>query len=50
MKMPTRKEILEILETKLASDYPDESVESGENWEIIAEIFFKAGFEAAKAE
>lgn len=50
MNIPTRKQMTEILEQKLASDYPEESVESGENWELIAEIFYKIGFEAANAE
>lgn len=47
MNIPTREQMTEILEAKLASEYPDESVENVENWELIAEIFFKAGYEAA---
>ena len=38
----------QILREKLASDYPDEAIELGENWELIAEIFYKLGYEAAK--
>ena len=39
----------EILSDKLAREHPGWSVECGENWELIAEIFFKVGFEAASA-
>ena len=49
VNIPTHEQMTEILGSKLASDYPDECVENGENWELIAEIFYKAGFEAAKA-
>jgi hypothetical protein len=38
------EQLKKILEEGLAADYPDESVELGENWEIIAKIFFHAGY------
>jgi hypothetical protein len=41
-----QEQLNKILEEGLAVDHPDESVELGENWEIIAEIFFKAGYES----
>ena len=47
MNIPSRGEITKILEEKLASEFPDESVEAGENWERIAEIFYAVGYEAA---
>ena len=50
MNIPTHEQMSEILGQKLASEYPDECVEIGENWELIAEIFFKAGFDAASAD
>lgn len=50
MKIPTHEEMLEMLELQLASGYEDEYVELGENWEVIAEVFFKAGFEAGRNE
>ena len=49
MNIPTHEQMSEMLGAKLASDYPEECVETGENWELIAEIFYKAGFEAASA-
>lgn len=49
MNIPTHEEMSKILSEKLASDYPDECIELGEAWELIAEIFYKAGFEAASA-
>ena len=49
MNMPTLEQMTEILESKLASDYPEECVQNGENWELIAEIFYKLGYEAAIA-
>lgn len=49
MNIPTNEQMREILSAKLESDYPEECVEIGENWELIAEIFYKAGFEAASA-
>lgn len=45
MKVPMYEECKEILAQKLAESYCDESVELGENWELIAEIFYKKGFE-----
>lgn len=50
MNIPTREQMEEILSDKLAKEYPGEGVETGENWELIAEIFFKAGFDAASAD
>jgi len=47
MNTPTHEEMEAMLSAKLKSDHPTEYVELGENWELIAEIFYKAGFEAA---
>lgn len=50
MDFPTAERIEElegILSDKLAKNYPDWSVECGENWELIAEIFYQAGIEDA---
>jgi hypothetical protein len=48
MNIPDYGQLEEILEASLASDYPEDYVEVGENWEIIAEIFYKVGFERAE--
>jgi hypothetical protein len=48
MNIPDYEQLEEILEASLASDYPESSVGVGENWEIIAEIFYKVGFERAE--
>jgi len=37
------KTLEEFMEEKLASDFPGWGVECGENWEMIATIFFNAG-------
>lgn len=47
-KIPTNEEMVKILDAGLEDDYPDDSVEMGEGWELIAAVFFKAGYEAAK--
>ena len=47
MNIPTNEQIKQILSEKLDSDYPDECVELGENWETIAAIFYKYGFDSA---
>lgn len=49
MNTPTHEEMEAMLSAKLEADHPGECVELGENWELIAEIFYKAGFEAASA-
>ena len=50
MKIPTDEQMEKLLDEKLASDYPDESIQMGENWELLAEIFYKAGYEAGSKE
>jgi hypothetical protein len=47
MNIPTHEEMEKVLEETLASDYPYESVENGENWQLIAEIFFRLGYDSA---
>jgi len=44
--LPTPQECHKILEKGLAEDYPEESVELGENWETIALVFYTAGIYA----
>ena len=46
--MPDYDELNLMLLSRLARDYPDECVQEGKNWELIAEIFFRAGFENAQ--
>ena len=36
------------LEEVLASKYPDDSIEMGENWILLAQIFFDLGVESMK--
>lgn len=48
MVLPTNEQMVEILDAGLAEDYPDDSVELGEGWGLIAAVFYKAGFEAGK--
>lgn len=48
LNIPTSDQMEKLLDAKMDSDYPAEYVELGENWEIIAAIFFKAGFESSK--
>jgi hypothetical protein len=40
------EELEQILSRELEK-YPDECVEMGENWELIAKIFYALGLEAA---
>lgn len=47
MVLPTPDEMRLILESNLLADYPEECVEIGENWEIIAVIFYTEGYKAA---
>ena len=50
MNVPSTSEMTKLLGEKLAENYPDDCVELGEQWELIAEIFYKLGFAAANAE
>lgn len=50
MEFMTYEEAQNLLNEKLETDYPEDSVELGDRWELIAEIFFKAGYEKAKQE
>jgi hypothetical protein len=38
-----------MLKGELYINYPEESVELGENWEVIAQIFYKLGYEQARS-
>ena len=40
----------QILHETLLEKYPGECVEMGENWELIAKIFYDLGYEEAKNE
>lgn len=39
-----------LLEEAAQREYPDYPIELGENWEIIAEIFYKLGRESVQAD
>lgn len=38
----------QMLDKVLAEKYPEESIEMGENWELIAKIFYDIGFDDGK--
>ena len=38
MQIPTNEQMDEILNTGLSEDYPDDCVELGEGWQLIAAI------------
>ena len=42
-KMQTDEELDYLLENELKK-YPDECVELGDNWELIAKIFYSLGY------
>ena len=48
LEIPTTDDLEKILSDALAKDHEDEYVEMGENWELIAEIFYRAGYEKAE--
>lgn len=46
MNTPDWDELEDLLIPRLEKDYPDLNIELGEYWEVIAEIFYKLGWEA----
>lgn len=42
------KDICKALEQRVTRDFPDYAVKMGENWQVIAEIFYKLGYEDAQ--
>ena len=47
MKIPEMEELQEILNNMLEEHFPDWNVELGENWELMAEIFYRVGYDKA---
>ena len=47
LEIPTTDELEKILSDALVKDHDGDCVEMGENWELLAEIFYRAGYEKA---